>query len=842
MTIDDNIVDFYKQKVGFDPYKYQIKVANTLLCGKNVILSVPTGAGKTWGSVIPFLFARENSDIHFPKKMIYSLPLRALANSIFEDVSDVLSKQGYSEDDIRRQTGEYSDDKYFEKDIIFSTIDQTLSNFLCFPLPLSPKQANINAGAIIGSYLVFDEFHLLDEERAMATSLGSLRMLGNLCRCCIMTATLSGEYMEALKENLTNYEIITIDEFPEDRKQVSSLLPEKNKKTISISTQTITAKSIVKEHYKKTIVICNRVETAQKIYQDLKQSNISGLDKGNNLICLHSQFFDEDRKVKEEKLKQLFGKKANQDEHSILIATQVIEAGMDISCDTMHTEVSHINSFLQRAGRCARFKDEKGKIFAYDVLDLEEKEKIQIETENEEDIDEIKKLNNKYLPYEKDLCQNTLKALQKYSTLDDDIPQKLIEEVLKEKEQKIIEQLKQGNFNHNKILDSWTDCQKNNYRATIRDIQSVEITIIDDCQLEEVVKFPYRFQTLSMYKFSLVGWLKKIAKGNGQEHFENDEDWLVKKIVEAKDIFLENDEDEKWELKTIPIDEFKNIPTKVYVNAKYFGYSPDFGFNWLYCETFDTLSPQRKLLRIEDEFKPFVKDTFYQHNKALIGAFEEEFLGENQDKLDFVFIELAKFIGNEELQKKDFIHLIKLMIVLHDYGKLNEKWQTPMHTYQAQKEGIDPKIFKEILGHTDFDKNKPEDLELEKKSNLKSRGPHAGVGAYVAQEVFELKYSNEYITSSISMAIARHHSPLSSSYPKFDISDYNYQAIQNLLDEFGLDFELLKKASEGHLEGFAFDDWEKEQIYYLFFVRILRLCDQKATENFQNYFKEKNYV
>jgi CRISPR-associated endonuclease/helicase Cas3 len=838
------IESFYNDKLGINqPYSYQIKVAELLLSGKNVILSVPTGAGKTWASIVPFLYTLE-SNTYFPNKMIYSLPLRALANSIHEDVKEVASKIS----SVSIQTGEFSEDKYFEKDIIFSTIDQTLSNFLCFPLPLSPRQANVNAGALIGSYLVFDEFHLLDEERAMATTLGSLRMLGNLCRCCIMTATLSNEYMENLKANLPNYEIVTLDQFPEDREQISSLLPKMDKKKISTSDQTISAKRIAIKHKTKTIVICNRVETAQKLYQDLTldpsaYETLKDIKK-QNIICLHSRFFDKDRKAKESRLKQLFGKDADKKEQAILIATQVIEAGMDISCEVMHTEISPVNSFLQRVGRCARFKDEKGEVFIYDVLQVEEKEKIQIEPESLEDKAEIRKLNNKYLPYEKELCQATFQALQGCQNLDGNTPQELIQEVLKEKEQSIIEQLKQGKFNSDKIFDSWSDCQKNNYRNTVRDIQSVEITIIDNEQIDEVSKFPYRYQSLGMYKFSLVGWLNKIIKGNDDtpppKTLEED-DWLVKKLADADDLFLENDEDKKSELKTISSDEFKNIPTQVYVNAKYFGYSPDFGFNWQYEETFGTLSPKREWEEKEDEFKPLVKDTFYQHNKALIGAFEKEFLGENQDKLDFTFKELAKFIGKEDFQKKDFIRMIKLMIVLHDYGKLNDKWQKPMQTYQALREGINPKDFKEVLGHTDFDPKSDDDKKLGQKAKLNTRPPHAGIGAYVAQEVLEDVYDNEFITSSISMAIARHHSPLSLSYPDFDISDNNYQAIQKLLNEFDLEIELEKEEYEGHLDGFEYEG-EKERLIYLFFVRILRLCDQKATENFQKYFKDKNHV
>jgi hypothetical protein len=40
---------FYENLTSFTPYVYQARVAELLLAGKNIVLSVPTGAGKTWG-------------------------------------------------------------------------------------------------------------------------------------------------------------------------------------------------------------------------------------------------------------------------------------------------------------------------------------------------------------------------------------------------------------------------------------------------------------------------------------------------------------------------------------------------------------------------------------------------------------------------------------------------------------------------------------------------------------------------------------------------------------------------------------------------------------------------
>ena len=833
--LNNRMREFFKRKLGYYPYHFQEKVNDSLQKGKNIILSVPTGAGKTWASIIPFLYAQENSEIHFPKKMIYSLPLRTLANSIFEDVSKIV-------DGTSIQTGEYSDDKYFEKDIIFSTIDQTLSNFLCFPLPLSPRQANVNAGALIGSYLVFDEFHLLDEKLSMATTIGALKMLGNLSRCCIMTATLSNGFMKLLQDNLPNYEIITLDDFPEDKIEIGSMKPEINKKEIQVLAGKVSGEKIIEYHKTKSIVICNTVETAQKIYNELNDIQKKATNekiKKTKIICLHSRFFDSDRKEKENQLKQLFGKDAN-NESVILVSTQVIEAGMDISCEVMHTEISPINSFLQRVGRCARFSNQIGLVFIYDILEIEEKEKIKIEPDNQEDKDEIRKLNNKYLPYDSMVCMKTYNELnktnnelKKYKTLDGNIPNELIEIILGGEETELINKMKtgqNGGFNQDKIRESWDTCTKNNYRNTIRDIQSVEITLIIDEMCDDVVKHPYRYQSLGMYKWSFVGWLNKISKSDNYDI----EDWLVKKLEENAFIGeIENDEEINYQL--IKVTEFNKIPNQVYVNAKYFGYDASFGLNWQYGNTFGFASPQKDWKEKKEEFKPLTKDTFFQHNMGLIGAFEKDFLGTNKDKLDFIFKELAKFIEKPDLNKGDFIKLIELMIIMHDYGKLNTSWQKPMRQYQALKEGISLNQFNDILAHTDYNDKDETDKDLARQALLFKRPAHAGIGAYAVQEIFSKLYDNDYLKSGISMAIARHHSPLSISYPGFKVSDANYEEIQVLLKKFGFDITLIKKNEDGEIDGFVFEGNE-EYLVYLFFVRILRLCDQKATENLSKYY------
>src|SRR5690606_35169079 len=243
----------------------------------------------------------------------------------------------------------------------------------------------------------------------------------------------------------------------------------------------------------------------------------------------------------------------------------------------------------------------------------------------EEDKNEIRRLNNKYLPYQKMDCKYALDELKKYQTLDGEIPKQLIEKIAKKTEENLVEKMRMtggGGFNQGKIRDSWESCEKNNYRDTIRDIQSVEITLIDDNMVSEVALFPYKYQSLGMYKWSLVGWLNKINNGEGKTPVEED-DWLVMSLQPADDMFLENDESTKYELKKLNPDSYKNLPNQVYINSKYFGYDKGFGLNWQYEDSFNNSSPKRESNKDEKDFMPLLKDTFYKHNKGLLAVFEK---------------------------------------------------------------------------------------------------------------------------------------------------------------------------------------------------------------------------
>lgn len=128
-----------------------------------------------------------------------------------------------------------------------------------------------------------------------------------------------------------------------------------------ISKETLTEiKQFIKQD-KRVLIVCNTVDTAQKVYSHLQ------VEIKNAPMCLHSRFIAKDRRRKEKKLEKNKSKpKTEQAWPKILVATQVIECGMDIDYDVLLTEGAPLEAIIQRAGRVNRERSEvKGVVYVY---------------------------------------------------------------------------------------------------------------------------------------------------------------------------------------------------------------------------------------------------------------------------------------------------------------------------------------------------------------------------------------------------------------------------------------------------------------------------------------------
>ena len=363
---------FFRELTSHSPHDYQIEVARLLFEGRNVVLRAPTGAGKTWAVLAPFL---SNMWPNPPARLIYALPLRTLAQGIYREALEAASIMGLRTTPLTEgareiappfvtmQTGEQGDDPFFERGrIIVTTYDQLLSGLLCGPYSLSGRLHNVNAASVAGALVVFDEFHLMPPDKAFLTAAAGLKAFKNLSQSVWMTATATAPLEEILREALR---ASSVPDGDASMRQMLESLPSVNSVTRTLVPESamLTADRVLRHHERRSIALANTVGRAQTLFEELRAK----LDNGSDirLILLHSRFFRNDRQSKEGLLKSLFGKEPH--DSAILVATQVIEAGIDISCEHLHTELCPMNALVQRAGRCARFSGEIGMVHVYEL-------------------------------------------------------------------------------------------------------------------------------------------------------------------------------------------------------------------------------------------------------------------------------------------------------------------------------------------------------------------------------------------------------------------------------------------------------------------------------------------
>src|ERR1019366_6505452 len=139
-------------------YPYQKRVLQALMQGKNIILVVPTGGGKTYAASLPFFHNKAGHYGALPEKALYVVPMRVLATQFLttckafyeEELNPDLFReteaiyQRLKRDSISIQTGESPEDPQFESMITACTIDQVLSGALGIPYGLDKRKANLN--------------------------------------------------------------------------------------------------------------------------------------------------------------------------------------------------------------------------------------------------------------------------------------------------------------------------------------------------------------------------------------------------------------------------------------------------------------------------------------------------------------------------------------------------------------------------------------------------------------------------------------------------------------------------------------------------------------------------
>jgi|Deesub1362A_J573_1020465.scaffolds.fasta_scaffold02794_7 CRISPR-associated endonuclease/helicase Cas3 len=597
-------IPLFKNLTNYEPYPHQRETYETLKKGKSIILRAPTGSGKSEAVFIPFVGLR---GISLPKRMIYALPMRALVNSLYERFKNYTSDL-----DIRAQHGMKPESILFNADCVVATLDQVITSYACAPLSLGVRHGNIPAGAIVSSFLVFDEVHTFEPLLGLQCVLIVADRLKKLSvPFVIMSATLPTRFAVSLSERLNALFIEVNEDSISARNKRSVILYEKLDDTLSPEK----VLQLHEEHDGSTIVVCNTVDRAINLYTGLK-------DKVSPIILIHSRFLDADRDKKENEIKKYFGKSSKK--KALLLTTQVIEVGMDISCTLLITELAPVDALIQRAGRCVRWGG-RGEIIVFNI--------------------------SHHAPYDKTVIDDTKEVIKKYSgkQLTWSLEKTMVDEVLDEYFLKLTEPaagakammyLSKGAF----------EGKPATAEKAVRDAVSVEVSIHDNPQ--DIKENVYLLPKCKLRPESLEKFVRE----------EKPEIWRV-------EIDRNTSDDYKPAVELTAV----NLRDKIYPNKFYVIHSKDANYDsergFILGEQGSSLKPLRTK-EAAQYFNPdnTIKETWARHALKTVEVFERYILPEEE----FIYSKLASAL---HINKDELLSVFKLTLLLHDLGKLTEEWQ-----------------------------------------------------------------------------------------------------------------------------------------------------------------------
>ena len=393
-------IRFFKTATTFDPYPYQTRLA--LSSDFPQIIRIHTGAGKTAGIFLAWLWRRIHSTDKIrrstPRRLIYCLPMRVLVEQSRDNAVTWLHRLGILGGTVNIKIegnkelvtnykpdwnhpdkiaitvlmgGEEDDDWdiYPERNaIIIGTQDMLLSRALNRGFGMSRYRWPLQFGSLNNDCLwVIDEVQLMGEGLPTTAQLQIFReRSGNLCdtRTTWMSATLEPEWLHSVDFDLSKGASKTLS-FSEDDGATSVLQGrmratkpvERHGKAmgdLSIATDIIAAH----RPGTRTLAVINTVARATALYQSIAKKKPAA-----KLVLVHSRFRPADRQ-------KVFNKALENPgpEGTIIVSTQVIEAGVDISARMMFTELASWPSLVQRFGRCNRTgKENDPRIFWLDI-------------------------------------------------------------------------------------------------------------------------------------------------------------------------------------------------------------------------------------------------------------------------------------------------------------------------------------------------------------------------------------------------------------------------------------------------------------------------------------------
>jgi len=328
-------------------------------------------------------------DLDTPRRLIYCLPMRVLVEQTVDEIHKWLNNLGGEaanipvhlllggEDDLQSWTLHPE-----QNAILVGTQDMLLSRALMRGYGMSRYQWPVHFALLHNDALwVFDEVQLMGAGLGTSAQLEAFRRQfsahGNT-RTLWISATLNKDWFNSVdfSEYLvtTNTQQLSSDEklLPAVKQRLNAIKRlQQGKAVLNADSKKGAFKTYLAElleqvlavHQPKTntLIILNSVERAQELMRLLQKYKADA-----DLLLVHARFRAAERKQLNQVIQQL-----PPESDRIIVATQAVEAGVNISSRFLFTEMAPWTALVQRFGRCNRHGEysEGADIFWLDVND-----------------------------------------------------------------------------------------------------------------------------------------------------------------------------------------------------------------------------------------------------------------------------------------------------------------------------------------------------------------------------------------------------------------------------------------------------------------------------------------
>ncbi len=370
--------DFFQKLTSLPaPHPWQARLGEEEKCGSRLI-RIPTGFGKTFGVIAPWLWHRvvQKND-SWPRRLLWCLPMRVLVEQTEQEVRTALSSLDLLRDGTEDHAGKTGVHLLMggadagewhlypeECAVLIGTQDMLLSRAMNRGYACPRARWPMEFGLLNQDCLwVMDEVQLMGVGLATSIQLQAFRdqdaASGRLIRPAHtwwMSATLQPDWLKKSPDavNLAENTVQTAIPAAERTGPLwEGVRKPCRRETVSSETAAVRLIAGLYEHPEEqpagpVLVIANTVDRAVEIRNGLLEHA-----NGMEVRLIHSRFRPAERSSWREEF--LSRDSCGPEARRMIVSTQVVEAGVDISAAVLITELAPWASLVQRFGRCARW-------------------------------------------------------------------------------------------------------------------------------------------------------------------------------------------------------------------------------------------------------------------------------------------------------------------------------------------------------------------------------------------------------------------------------------------------------------------------------------------------------